>query len=135
MESELRKLDARIAREVFGCEPYEYTDESTLQRRKKWAIKTPPPRGVCGQIIYQDHELPFYTTSDADALAALDKVGLDYEMAGRVGEGHCCKIIIFNGGEIVLEVCRATEETRPLAICRAIEKFLDHQKESRNAKK
>lgn len=99
-----RENDARIARDVMNL---------TTEHLEFYTGNGPG-----------DH-IPHYSTDDASAFSALDKLGLDYEIAGKVGDGHCCKIIVFNGGEIVLRVARGDGSTRPAAIVQAIIAFLD----------
>lgn len=75
-----------------------------------------------------DYPIKSYSTSDADALAALDAVlsrypGWGYELSSTDGVKHQC--LFFNGEQMCRADCGLDRPTRAEAICRAIIKLAE----------
>lgn len=122
MESELRKMDYKIDREVFGHN----------------VAPTPEHWPGAKEIPFVRHDMagcpiPRYTTSEVDALAAFDQFcnrfrkTEDWEVkiisGSKWGSQFICVI------ETRLHDVQGCGDTRPLAICCAIEAYLDWKKE------
>jgi hypothetical protein len=118
---ELRQIDARIAREVMGWHEWPHG----------WFA--PGDGGI-------SPGLPSYTTSDADALSALDRLCerlTDWEATILSGSAwgsdvHCT--IKQKGDKFTSPYFCQKAPTRPLAICLAIVAYLDWKKEQANAR-